>query len=113
MSETIGLLTFHPIEELSGHSVGYKYFDDDRNVYVSPEVYTQILNKKINDLRFVIMSYTKKQKPMKSIALEINEKIDQLMNGETLESVVNDLEVEQNRPNKAKLQINKHKMTEI
>lgn len=111
-TEKMGLLTFIPVEELTGHDVGYKYFDNEKYVYVGPEVFDKIKNRTIGNLRFAVLSYRSNQRPIHLIADELNELMKNASADGDINAALDILENEQARPDRPSVIVNKHKMRE-
>jgi len=71
--------TYHKYVEvpnLKNFGYGIRYFDDDHTIYVSPPVYRLIAEKLLQTLDYLVLSYTRNQKPIDKIARDIMIELD-------------------------------------
>lgn len=71
-----GSMKVQPIEEMAGLSFALKFFDDDFNVYVSPEVFEKIRGGG-TQVRYMIMSWRTDQITIQDAAKDIINRIEQ------------------------------------
>ena len=76
-------------ECMKGWSIGLKYFDDDRRIYVGEEVQQQFLDKTLERLDFVTLVYRKGTKSIEEVIEEIWSLVDELAPGEMTEKIMN------------------------
>jgi hypothetical protein len=66
-----GQVTLVVLKSMIGLSIGLKYFDNDKVVYVSPETHNSFLNKTLPFLDFVTLKYRSREKDIELIVEEI------------------------------------------
>ena len=63
--------TYIALDNLRGFSAGIHYFDDDKNIYVAPEVLEGLKKQTLPQLRTFRLYYNRKDRPIEAIATEI------------------------------------------
>jgi len=76
--------TYHKYVEvpnLKNFGYGIRYLDDDYTIYVAPHIYRQIADKELGQLTYFVLSYTRKQKPIDEIAMDIILELEKCVSG--------------------------------
>lgn len=85
------------LQSMTGFSVGIKYFDDDKRVFVSPEIADKFEAGELGKLDFLTLSYRSGQKDIEEIIKEIVDEMALVGGGKPNTEIMADLH---NRHNK-------------
>ena len=74
LSKDGGFVKVTKVPALSGFPMGFKFFNDDHNVYISPEVYAEIYNGK-KALKYVTLAWRKESITIEEYAKRLVEDV--------------------------------------
>ena len=78
------------VESMGGFQIGIKFFDDDRTVFVSPQIQKLFLENELDRLDFVTLEYRKSQKTIDEVIAEIWDIVDSASPGEMTDEIMSE-----------------------
>lgn len=85
------------LQSMAGFSIGIKYFDDDKRVFVSPETADKFESGKLDKLDFLTLSYRSTQKDIEEIIKEIIDELALVGGGKPNNEILSDLHNTRNK----------------